>query len=183
MAGSEHLLELSDLHLSLPDRVRKPLFATAPRREVLKGISLQLDAGESLGVVGESGSGKTSLGRTILRLYEPTGGRIYFQGHDITRLSERRLRELRADMQIIFQDPQSSLNPRQRIGTLLARPLWAYRRVKTRKEAQYAVAGLLERVNLPPAFSQRFPHEISGGQRQRLEIARALVNGLQRQGV
>lgn len=171
------LLELRDLRLALADRAGKPLFGAAPRKanEILKGINLQLNAGESVGIVGESGSGKTTLGRSILRLYEPTGGAIYFQNRDITHLSERKLRKLRADLQIIFQDPQSSLNPRQRIGTILAQPLWAYRRIKTRQQANQAACELLERVNLPAEFIKRFPHELSGGQRQRVGIARAIA--------
>ena len=169
------LLESRDLRLTFPDRSRKPLFGRTPRIEVLKGISLQIHAGESIGIVGESGSGKTSLGRTMMRLYRPTGGSILFEGVDITHYSEQRLRPYRARMQMIFQDPYSSLNPRHRIGTILTQSLWAFKQVRSRLESNRIASVLLERVGLPADFISRFPHELSGGERQRVGIARAVA--------
>ncbi len=165
------MLEARNLRLALPDRSRKPLFGPAPMTEILRGIDLELAAGESLGVVGESGSGKTSLGRTLLRLYRPTGGSLRFEGRDIATLAEADLRPLRARMQMIFQDPMSSLNPRQRIAEIVTQPLWAFGRDVVADH----VPALLERVGLTPALAARYPHELSGGQRQRVGIARAIA--------
>ena len=165
------MLEALGLELALPDRARKPLFGRPPRVEILKGIDLALAPGESLGVVGESGSGKTSLGRTLLRLYRPTGGRLTFEGRDITELPERALRPLRARMQMVFQDPTSSLNPRHRVGQIVGQPLVAF----GREGGARRIGELLERVDLPAAFAGRYPHELSGGQRQRVAIARAIA--------
>ncbi|MGF1625489.1 MAG: ATP-binding cassette domain-containing protein, partial [Alphaproteobacteria bacterium] len=143
--------------------------------EILKDISLTLHRGGALGLVGESGSGKTSLGRTLMRLYRPTAGRIRFDGIDITDLPEGALRPLRARMQLVFQDPLSALNPRQRIGTIVTRPLAAFGRLPERGARQAQARVLLERVGLPPEFVDRYPHELSGGQRQRIGIARAIA--------
>ena len=169
------LLEARALHLSLADRSAQSLFGRLPLVPILKGIDLALEPGESLGVVGESGSGKTSLGRTLLRLYEPTGGSLTFEGRDIAHLTESELRPLRARMQFIFQDPLSALNPRHRVEDILTQPLLAYGRVASRAEGHQAARALLERVHLPPAFASRYPHELSGGQRQRVGIARAIA--------
>lgn len=169
------LLAARDLHLALPDRSARPLFGRPPLTSILKGIDLVLEPGESLGIVGESGSGKTSLGRTLLRLLEPTGGTLAFEGRDITHLPEHQLRPLREGMQFIFQDPLSSLNPRHRVEDILAQPLLAFRRVATRRQAHVRARELLERVHLPTEFAARYPHELSGGQRQRVGIARAIA--------
>lgn len=172
------MIRAEGLGLTLPDRGRRRGgfgFAAPPMLTILSDIDLELGPGESLGLVGESGSGKTSLGRTLLRLYRPTAGRLIFEGRDITALEEPALRPLRADMQFIFQDPQSALNPRQRIGDILAQPLRAFGRTKGRRDAWKQAAALLERVGLPPAFAGRWPHELSGGQRQRVGIARAIA--------
>jgi len=169
------LLAARNLHLALPNRSAGTLLRRVPLTPILKGIDLELEAGESLGIVGESGSGKTSLGRTLLRLYEPTGGSLAFEGRDITHLPEEAIRPLREGMQFIFQDPLSSLNPRQRIEDILAQPLLAFGRVATRKEGHTWARALLERVHLPAAFATRYPHELSGGQRQRVGIARAIA--------
>ena len=157
------MLEAHALRLALPDRV-KPLFGRPRRVEILKGIDVALARGQSLGIVGESGSGKTSLGRTLLRLHEPTGGSLSFDGTDITHMGEAALRPLRARLQMIFQDPQSSLNPRHRVGGIVAQPLFAFGRVAGRRDGRRAAAGLLGRVGLPAAFVDRYPHELSGGQ-------------------
>jgi peptide/nickel transport system ATP-binding protein len=169
------MLEVSGLRLSLPDFSRSRPVGPRPRTEILRGIDLALAQGEALGIVGESGSGKTSLGRTLLRLYRPTGGKILFEGQDITRLPEAALRPLRARFQIVFQDPQSSLNPRKRVGDIVGQPLLAFDRVKTRAEAWTRARALLERVSLSAEHADRFPHELSGGQRQRVGIARAIA--------
>ena len=169
------LISIRGLSLALPDGTAKPLFARAPMREILRNINLDIEGGQCLGVVGESGSGKTTLGRTLLRLYEPTSGTIHFEGRDITHLSKRELRPLRAQMQMAFQDPQSSLNPRHRIEDILAQPLLAFGRVKNRVAGRDEAAALLQRVGLPGNFAHRYPHELSGGQRQRVGIARAIA--------
>jgi len=136
------------------------------------GVSLAVLRQETLGLVGESGSGKTTFGRTILRLVEPTGGRILLDGRDITHLSPRELRPLRRRMQIVFQNPYASLNPRKRVQQIVGQPL-AVHRWDGDRDAR--VAELLERVGLPRDAGHRYPHEFSGGQRQRIAIARALA--------
>ena len=169
------LLEVTDLRLALPDRAGASAFGRPTLVEILKGVSFSLVRGESLAVVGESGSGKTSLGRALLRLYEPSAGKIVFDGKDITHLPESALASYRGRAQMIFQDPQSALNPRQRIEQILGRPLLAYGYAANAKAACEEVGNLLERVGLPRAFAARYPHELSGGQRQRVGIARAIA--------
>jgi peptide/nickel transport system ATP-binding protein len=168
------LLEAAGLRLALPDRSRKPPFRPVPLREILRGIDFAVAPGESVGLVGESGSGKTSLGRCLVRLYEPTGGRLWFEDRDITRLEETALRPLRRRLQMIFQDPTSSLNPRRRIADIVAQPLLSFGLADPTAAKQRAL-DLLERVGLDPKFGSRFPHQLSGGQRQRVGIARAIA--------
>ena len=136
------------------------------------GVSLSVARQETLGLVGESGSGKTTLGRTILRLVEPTGGEIHLGGQEITRLSQAALRPIRRRMQIVFQNPYASLNPRRSIGAIVGQPLAVHR---VPGDHDRMVGNLLDRVGLPPDAAGRYPHEFSGGQRQRIAIARALA--------
>ena len=139
------------------------------------GVSLEVMPGETLGLVGESGCGKSTLGRLLLRLQEPTGGRVYFDGQDITDLSQSALRPIRSQMQIIFQDPYSSLNPRMTVQAALSEALRVHGLVSSASEEQQRIAALLDRVGLRPEHMRRYPHEFSGGQRQRIGIARALA--------
>jgi peptide/nickel transport system ATP-binding protein len=138
----------------------------------LDGVSLTLGRKETLGIVGESGSGKTTLGRTILRLVEPTGGRILLDGQEITGVTQAALRPLRRRMQIVFQNPYASLNPRRSVGAIVGQPLAVHR---VPGDHPRMVGDLLQRVGLPPDAARRYPHEFSGGQRQRIAIARALA--------
>lgn len=142
--------------------------------QAIKNVSFEVVKGEVLGLVGESGCGKSTLGRTILRLYDVTQGQILFKGRDITHLSQRALRPLRSEMQMVFQDPYSSLNPRRRIGDLIAEPLRVHH-FGNEKAVRQRLLELMELVNLPEDFLKRYPHEFSGGQRQRIGIARALA--------
>ena len=168
------LLRLKGLRVAFPDRARKPLFGPAPTIEVVKGIDLDVPRGCALGLVGESGSGKTTIGRAMVRLIRPSGGALIYDGVDIAGWGEEEVRPLRARLQMIFQDPQSSLTPRLTIGTTLVRPLEAFGRGDAMTRRRRA-AELLDVVGLPAAFAARYPHELSGGQRQRVGIARALA--------
>lgn len=141
----------------------------------LNNINLEIYRGEILGLVGESGSGKSTLGRAILQLYQPTAGRILFQGFDLGQLTKEELLKVRKDMQIIFQDPYASLNPRMKIEDIIGEALDTHRLVKSRADRQRRIAELLELVELDPSVASRYPHEFSGGQRQRIGIARALA--------
>ncbi len=168
---AEALYSLHDLQLSLPDMTRKPLLGAAPRIEILKGLSFDIPRGEVMGIVGGSGSGKSTLGRALVRLLEPTGGTVLFDGQDITHLTEEQLRPLRRRFQMIFQDPMSSLNPRHRVGTIIGTPLALHGFDGIEGRVDHA----LHQVGLPRAFRHRYPHELSGGQRQRVGIARAIA--------
>lgn len=142
---------------------------------MLHGVDLAIGRGETLGIVGESGSGKTTLGRALLRLVDASAGRILFDGQDITHLREDAIRPLRRRMQMIFQDPMASLNPRHTIRRILVEPMLLHAVAPDRTDAARRLAAILERVGLPLAVLDRFPHEISGGQRQRIGIARAVA--------
>ena len=168
---AEPLLALERVSLALADLARKPPFGRAPLRAILREIDLEVAAGECVALVGESGSGKSTLARTVLRLHEPQAGRIVFDGIDITHGGEAQIAPLRQRMQMIFQDPLSSLNPRRRVGAIVAQPL----QVAGRAAGSAQVAALLERVQLGADLAGRYPHELSGGQRQRIGIARAIA--------
>ncbi len=139
------------------------------------GVSFDLDAGETLGVVGESGCGKSTTGRCILRLIEPTSGEVWFEGKNVTTAGKDELRALARDMQIIFQDPYASLNPRMTVGAIIGEALTIHKLTKTPREYEDRIVGLLETVGLAADHMRRYPHEFSGGQRQRIGIARALA--------
>jgi ABC-type microcin C transport system duplicated ATPase subunit YejF len=146
-----------------------------PPRPVLHGVDIAIAPGETVGIVGESGSGKTTLGRALIGLLHPAKGSIRFDGTEIVGLGEHAMRPLRRRMQMIFQDPMSSLNPRRSIRRILADPLLLHRVADARAAAEQRVQAVIERVGLPTNVLDRFPHELSGGQRQRVGIARAVV--------
>lgn len=170
---STNLLEVKDLKKWFPIR-GGILSRVVANVKAINGVSFSVKKGEVLGLVGESGSGKTTVGRTILRLIEPTEGSIKFNGQEITTLSKAQLRPYRRKMQIIFQDPFASLNPRMTVGDIIAEPLVIHG-IGTPQERQERVANLLRTVGLSPDHVRRYPHEFSGGQRQRIGIARALA--------
>lgn len=174
MKDNAVLVEVQDLKKHFPIRGGIPSRVVGSVKAV-DGVSFAIKKGEVLGLVGESGSGKTTVGRTLLRLIEPTGGRILFGGEDITELPKDKLRPYRRRMQIIFQDPFSSLNPRMTVGDIIAEPLIIHGLAKDPKERTERVAELLKLVGLSPDHMRRYPHEFSGGQRQRIGIARALA--------
>jgi oligopeptide/dipeptide ABC transporter ATP-binding protein len=170
------LLEVRGLSKDFP--VGTGLFAGQRRKlHALSDVSLSLRDGETLGVVGESGSGKSTLGRCILRLIEPSSGSVHFQGQELTGLSARALRPVRKQLQIVFQDPYSSLNPRMTVRDTVGEPLRIHRLTSGAAEESARVAELLAQVGLRADFMRRYPHELSGGQRQRVGIARALAVG------
>ncbi len=171
MSNERPLVEAVDLVKDFRDEGR--LFGRGRLLRALDGVSLEIDRGETLGLVGESGSGKTTLGWLLLRLLEPTSGGIRFDGVDLLALSSGDLRQLRRRMQMVFQDPYGSLNPRMRVGAAVAEPIKVHDLVD-RAMVPGRVRALFEEVGLDPSYTDRYPHELSGGQRQRVGIARAL---------
>jgi oligopeptide transport system ATP-binding protein len=168
------LLEVKNLKKYFP--IRGGLFSREVARvHAVDDVSFTIQKGETLGLVGESGCGKSTTGRCILRLIEPTSGEVTFEGQNVTALDKRSLRHLRRDMQIIFQDPYASLNPRMTVGSIVGEALVIHKLAKTRREREERVIHLLETVGLSSEHLRRYPHEFSGGQRQRIGIARALA--------
>jgi ABC-type oligopeptide transport system ATPase subunit len=168
------LLEVKDLRKWFP--VRKGFFVerTVDHVKAVDDVSFAIEEGETLGLVGESGSGKSTTGYCVLQLLKPTAGTVTFMGKDLTTLGASELREMRREMQIVFQDPYSSLNPRMTVGGIVGEPL-AVHGIGTRRSREARVRELLETVGFNPDFTNRYPHEFSGGQRQRIGIARALA--------
>jgi oligopeptide/dipeptide ABC transporter ATP-binding protein len=172
--GGDQLLEVDSLKVYFPITSGLVLERHVGDIKAVDDVSLTVARGETLGLVGESGCGKSTLGRAILRLYEPTAGRVVFDGQDITNLKERQLQPLRRRMQMVFQDPFASLNPRHSIGRIVGEPLRTHG-ISGRVEVSARVRDLLQLVGLPPDAVSRYPHEFSGGQRQRIGVARALA--------
>src|SRR5918994_4303293 len=171
---AEPLLRVRNLKKYFP--IRGGLLSREVARvHAVDDVSFDIMPGETLGLVGESGCGKSTTGRTILRLIEPTSGEIWFEGRDITTIDKRSMRALRKEMQIIFQDPYASLNPRMTVGSIIGEALVIHKLAPNRKAREERVVQLLETVGLTAEHLRRYPHEFSGGQRQRIGIARALA--------
>ena len=169
------LVSVQDLQMYFPVRSGIIFQRKIADIKAVDGVSFQIRRGETLGLVGESGCGKTTTGRCILQLYKPTNGQVLFEGQDLTTLKGSQLRRFRRRMQMIFQDPYSSLDPRQNAGSIIGEPLIVHKMTNSRGEYREQVAELLSVVGLNPSMSNRFPHEFSGGQRQRIGVARALA--------
>ena len=167
--SSEYLIEVKDLKQYFPISTG---FMKKTYLKAVDGVSFQIKPGETLGLVGESGCGKTTVGRTLLRLYEPTDGKIYFNGEEVTR---QNMLSLRKEMQMVFQDPYSSLNPRMTVEDIIGEPLDVHKLYKTKEERREKILHLMELVGLNAEHARRYAHEFSGGQRQRIGIARALA--------
>ncbi len=169
------LLTVSNLKMHFPITRGIILQRQVGSIKAVDGITFDLMRGETLGLVGESGCGKSTTGRAILQLYEPTDGEVVFEGQDLTNINSGELRRMRRRMQMIFQDPYASLNPRMTVGSIVGEPLEVHKIGGSRREQQQRVQELLEIVGLNPYFINRYPHEFSGGQRQRIGVARALA--------
>jgi len=173
-SDSENLVEVKDLKMYFPVSSGLLFQRTTANIKAVDGVSFDIKKGETLGLVGESGCGKTTTGRCILQLYKPTEGSIKFDDQELMDMGSRQLRSMRREMQVIFQDPYSSLNPRMTAGNIIGEPLVVHGLVDNKAEYRERVASLLQNVGLNPYMADRFPHEFSGGQRQRIGVARAL---------
>ena len=171
---SEYVLDIQDLKMYFPV-TRGLLRRKVADVKAVDGVSFKMHRDKTLGLVGESGCGKTTIGRCVLGLYKPTEGKILFEGEDIAAFPEKKLREVRAKMALIFQDPYSSLDPRQSAGSIVGEPLKIHQMVLSKGEYRDKVEELFRIVGLDPSMTDRFPHEFSGGQRQRIGVARALA--------
>ena len=169
---AEPLLQIEDLKVHFD--IGKTMFSDGECVRAVDGVSFDVGRGEVVGLVGESGSGKTTLGRSVLRLIEPTGGSVRFDGQELIGMPQQQLKAMRSHMQIVFQDPYASLNPRMSVGQIIGEALLLHG-IGSSKDRAQRVEGLLDRVGLPRNAATRFPHEFSGGQRQRIGIARALA--------
>lgn len=173
--AGENLLEVRDLKMYFPVTSGVIFRRQVGAVKAVDGINLSIKRGETLGLVGESGCGKSTAGRAILQLHKPTSGEVIFKGQDLTKLGAGQMRTIRRDVQMIFQDPYASLNPRMTVGDIIGEPIEVHNLRKGRKERNARVQELLALVGLNPYFINRYPHEFSGGQRQRIGIARALA--------
>ena len=169
------LVEVEDLAVYFPVHVGTIMKRKIGDIKAVDGISFRITEGETMGLVGESGCGKTTTGQAILHIDSPTKGKIFFEGQEITGLPKKEIRSLRRRMQMIFQDPFGSLNPRMKVGNIIGEPLVVHNMVQDRADYRERVAELLRVVGLDPAMGERYPHEFSGGQRQRIGVARALA--------
>ena len=169
------LVEVQDLAVYFPVHVGTIMKRKIGDIKAVDGISFRIIEGETMGLVGESGSGKTTTGQAILHIDSPTAGKIFFEGQESTGLSKKEIRGLRRRMQMIFQDPFGSLNPRMKVGNIVGEPLVVHNMVENRADYRERVAELLRVVGLDPSMGERYPHEFSGGQRQRIGVARALA--------
>jgi oligopeptide transport system ATP-binding protein len=170
---SEPLLKVRDLRVHFP--IKSGMFAPPRVVKAVDGVSFDLKPGETLGIVGESGCGKSTLGRAVLQLIPPTAGSVAWLGSDLGSAGRSKLRDLRREMQIIFQDPLAALDPRMTVGAIVAEPLDTFERGLSRPEKESRVAEAMNRVGLSPRLVNRYPHEFSGGQAQRIGIARAMI--------
>jgi len=173
--SEEHLLEVRNLKMHFPITRGVIFQRQVGAVKAVDGISLTIKCGETLGLVGESGCGKSTVGRAILQLYKPTAGEVLFKGRDLTKLSGKEMRRMRRNLQMIFQDPYASLNPRMTVGDIIGEPIRVHGLRQGKKAVRERVQELLHLVGLNPNFVNRYPHEFSGGQRQRIGIARALA--------
>ncbi len=174
-SSSDVLLHVDNLVKYFPIHSSSLFRRQTTQVHAVDGVSFDLYKGETLGLVGESGCGKSTTGRTVLQLYTPTSGSVVFDGIDLVKLKGDELRKIRRRMQMIFQDPYASLNPRLTVGEIIGDPLQVYKEARTKKEIEDRVSDLLDLVRLNPSYINRYPHEFSGGQRQRIGIARSLA--------
>ncbi|MFV3132048.1 ABC transporter ATP-binding protein, partial [Niveispirillum sp. KHB5.9] len=172
---SKELLRVTDLKVHFPIRTGGLLIGQYTPLKAVDGVSFTLNEGETLGIVGESGCGKSTLGRAVLQLIKPTAGQVLFMGTDLTGVGAEIVRQKREDMQIVFQDPLASLNPRMTVGDIIAEPLTVYRPKLSKAERKALVKDMMAKVGLLPQMINRYPHEFSGGQCQRIGIARAMI--------